>query len=327
MKVCCPVIEHAGHRCDHGQPRHEHGTPRRGGGDVESLAVGPPGRALLALTPDVEQRVVHADRQADQQHHRAGRRIDVQAVAGQREQAAGGHHRGEREDERHERGHQRTEGDEQDPERERDRDRLGAGEILADRVVDRLGGRRGPELLDAEPGMTGGDAVHRAQHGLDTLGGGVGLALHREEDDRGALVAAHLSGVGRGQRRADVLDPAGRVDGGDDVAHRVPSGGAQYLPAPSDLHEHLLGGGALEAGTLQRAAGRGRLSVTGLDGGQLLPARIAADGGGQQHEDEPTDDRPGAMSGAPATGPRGDPECACGPHGLPFHAMNGCRRR
>ncbi|MGZ6644934.1 MAG: hypothetical protein ACXVFT_24280 [Solirubrobacteraceae bacterium] len=62
--------------------------------------------------------------------------------------------------------------------------------------------------------------------------------------------------VERGQRRADVRDTAGRVDGGGDVAYRVPSGGAQYLPAPSDLHEHLLGGGALEAGTLQRAAGR-----------------------------------------------------------------------
>jgi hypothetical protein len=178
-----------------------------------------------------------------------------------------------------------------------------------------------PELQDAQLRVAGGDAVDRAQHGRHTLGRGVRLALHREEDDRGAAVVAHLPGIL--QRRADVGDAAGRVNRGDDVADGVSPRRAQDVAMTPDLHEHLLGGGPLEPGALERPARGGRLPVAGLGAGQLLAACAAADGGHQQHEHEPTHDRRRPMPGAPAPGPRRDSESGGGPHGLsPSSAMD-----
>ena len=170
--------------------------------------------------------------------------------------------------ERHERRHQRAEGDEQDPEGQRDGDGLGAGEVLADGVVDGLVGRRGPELRHAQLRVAGGDAVDRAQHGRHAVGRLVRLALHGEEHDRGTAVTTHLARLG--QRRADVGDAARRLDGADHVADGGSPGRGEDVAITLDLDEHLLGGGALEPGALERAGGGGRLAVAGLGGGQLL---------------------------------------------------------
>ena len=62
--------EHAGHRDDHRQAGDQHRAPRGRGGDLERGALIAPGGALLALASQVEERVVDADRQPDQQDDR-----------------------------------------------------------------------------------------------------------------------------------------------------------------------------------------------------------------------------------------------------------------
>src|SRR3712207_7011321 len=56
---------HARHRRQDRQAGDQDGPARRRGGDVDRLQRAAPGLALLALTPEVEQRVVHAHGHAD----------------------------------------------------------------------------------------------------------------------------------------------------------------------------------------------------------------------------------------------------------------------
>jgi hypothetical protein len=64
--------EHAGHGDHHGQAGDQHGAAGGRGGDVDRVAVTDAARSLLALAAKVEERVVDADRQADEQHDRGG---------------------------------------------------------------------------------------------------------------------------------------------------------------------------------------------------------------------------------------------------------------
>ena len=93
---------HAGHRDHHGEAGDQHGATRCRGGDLERLARRAALGALLALTAQVEHRVVDADGQADQQQHRGDRRRSPGATwltrptqaeraghGGQRQQRAG----------------------------------------------------------------------------------------------------------------------------------------------------------------------------------------------------------------------------------------------
>ena len=59
--------EHAGHRDQDGDARDEDGAARGGGGGLERGALAAAGGPLLALTPHVEERVVDADGEADEQ--------------------------------------------------------------------------------------------------------------------------------------------------------------------------------------------------------------------------------------------------------------------
>ena len=59
--------EHAGHRDHHGEAGDQHGAAGGRGGGLERGRVAAPGGALLALAAQVEERVVDADRQPDQQ--------------------------------------------------------------------------------------------------------------------------------------------------------------------------------------------------------------------------------------------------------------------
>ncbi len=61
--------EHAGHRDQDGDARDEHGVTRGRGGRLERSALAPARGALFALTPHVEQGVVHSDCEADEQDH------------------------------------------------------------------------------------------------------------------------------------------------------------------------------------------------------------------------------------------------------------------
>ena len=66
--------EHAAHRSHDREARDEHRASRGGRGDLDRVDLAGATRQLLALTGDVEDRVVHADGEADQQDHRLRRR-------------------------------------------------------------------------------------------------------------------------------------------------------------------------------------------------------------------------------------------------------------
>ena len=88
-----------------------------------------PGSALLALALEVEQRVVDADREADQQHDHADVRVERHQLARQREQSHRREHRRERQQERQAGGDERAERDDQDDQRDRDREQPGLHEV------------------------------------------------------------------------------------------------------------------------------------------------------------------------------------------------------
>ena len=69
MNVLVTGKEHAGHRDQDGDARDEHGVTRGRGGRLERSALAAARGALFALTPHVEQGVVHSDREADEQDH------------------------------------------------------------------------------------------------------------------------------------------------------------------------------------------------------------------------------------------------------------------
>jgi hypothetical protein len=144
---------HARHRGHDGEAGDEDGAPGRRGGGLEG-GLGVTARlALLALAADVEQRVVDADREADEQDD------GHQVVGGRGELADAGDHAhraddgGEAEQERQAGGDEGAEGEQQDDERDRERDRLGLVEVVGEHLVDGLAGARAAELLDAQLGM------------------------------------------------------------------------------------------------------------------------------------------------------------------------------
>ena len=161
--------QHAGHRDQHGHAGDQHGLARGRRGELERGLVGAPGVALLHLAPEVEHRVVDADREADEQHDARGGVGHRDDLADRREQAERAHHGREAEQQRHAGGDQRAEGDDEDQQRDRQRERLGALEVLLELRVERLGGGGVAELLDAQLGMRllgGGDG---GQRGVDAL--------------------------------------------------------------------------------------------------------------------------------------------------------------
>ena len=64
--------EHAGHRHHHGQARDEDRAAGGRGRDLERRPLAAPRRAFLPFALQVEQRVVDADGEPDQEHHRRG---------------------------------------------------------------------------------------------------------------------------------------------------------------------------------------------------------------------------------------------------------------
>ena len=87
MNVALPVRNMPGHRDHHGEPGDEHGAARGRGGDRQRGLVGVAGPPLLPLAAQVEQRVVDADREADQQDHRRDLLVDGEQLAHRPEDA------------------------------------------------------------------------------------------------------------------------------------------------------------------------------------------------------------------------------------------------
>ena len=92
--------EHAGHRDQDGDAGDEDGAAGGGCGGLEGSALAPSGRTLFALAPEVEERVVDADRKADQQDDFGDRLVDRDELAGQCDQSRRRHDRGDREQQR-----------------------------------------------------------------------------------------------------------------------------------------------------------------------------------------------------------------------------------
>ncbi len=124
------------------------------------------GGPLLALAPEVEERVVDADGETDQQDHLGDLLVDRDELAGQRDQARRREHRGDREQERQERGDGGAEDEQQDHERQREGDHPGRREHAVERLVDGLAGADAAELVDLEARMPCGGLV---DGGLDRL--------------------------------------------------------------------------------------------------------------------------------------------------------------
>ena len=186
-----------------------------------------PVATLLALAADVEQRVVHADSQADEDDERArgvAHRGDL------RDQAHAADRAGDRRDaeqQRHGCGDERAEGDEQDHERDRQRDhlRLAAGpsrrsaSIVASIVP-------GPATCTRASGLAAPDDDDRALQAVDVLAGVVGVTAQRDLDQCGlpacgrqgldVLRAADLGDLGELLRAP--RDVGGRLGGGLRVA-------------------------------------------------------------------------------------------------------------
>jgi hypothetical protein len=121
---------HAAHRDHHGEAGDEDGPTGGGGRRLDRRVVHTPGRALLAHALEVEERVVHAHGQPDQEDHVADRLVDRSEVADRTNQAEGRGHAGDRKQQRHAGGNQRAERQHQDEQRDRHRRRLGLVEVL-----------------------------------------------------------------------------------------------------------------------------------------------------------------------------------------------------
>ena len=190
--------EHAGHRGDHGQPGDQHGAAGGGGGGLEGGGRAASGGAFLACALQVEHRVVDADREADQEHHRLRLERDWEQVARQRDQPERREHGGQTEQERDAGRDECAEGQQEDQERDRQREHPGLAEVVPVRRLDFLLGAREAELADREAGVSalrGGDA---RDDRLDLVDGLVAVAADVEQDERGVPVL-------RDRAPADVL--------------------------------------------------------------------------------------------------------------------------
>ena len=145
--------EHPGHRDHDGEPGDHHRPPRGRRGDCERVLGGAPGRPLLALTAHVEERVVDADGEPDQQDQRVRVAVEREQLARDRDQGHRRQHGRQREKQRHAGGDQRPERDQEDDERHRQGDHPGLAEVTLDRVVERLLGASAAELVDLVLGV------------------------------------------------------------------------------------------------------------------------------------------------------------------------------
>ena len=221
--------------------------------------------ALLALAPDVEQRVVDPDRHAEQQDHGLRRVAGCDQVAGERRQPDRRQHAREREQHRQPGGHEGAEGEDQDCQRDRHGRELGPLEVAVEGGVELVIRTRGAELGDREVAVRVLDGRHGVQHGLDLRVGLLLVARDLELDEDRTAVGRDLAGVARAVRRAERLHvrlPANRVDDvADDGAERRVVGGRR-----ARLHEDALAGTVVEPRRGENLLGllrltRGRIGV------------------------------------------------------------------
>ena len=197
--------EHPGHG-DHDREAGDEHCPARGrGGGFESSALAPTGLALVPFPAKVEERVVDADGQPDQQDDLLNLPVHRHELAHDRDEPHGREDRGQTDQDRDERRDERAEHEQQDEDRQRQRDHPGLGDPAIDQLVERLLGRDaclahvegGVRLL--HPGGGGGDRV-------DVFRRLVVVPARLEGDQDGVPVGRDLALVAGGQRRTQLLD-------------------------------------------------------------------------------------------------------------------------
>ena len=279
--------EHAGHRDHHGQTGDQHRPARGSGSRLERGPFAPALRAFLTLAPEIEHRVVDADREPDQEHERSRLVGHREHVACDRDQAEGAEHGREREQQRDPRGDERPERDDQDDQRDRQGERPRLGQILALLVHDRLRRTGIAHLADKEAGMGGLGRCDGVDRGADLVRRLVDLAADVEHDERGVPVPGDLVHVAGDERRADVPDVGLARDAGDDVLHgRIERGrtGRGSLA----LDQDVLGRRPLEA-FVQDPVHPARLSGPGGVRIGVLRADHAADAEGDDDQGQPAE--------------------------------------
>ena len=292
--------EHPGHRDHHGDARDQDRAARRRRRGLECGLVALPRGPLLALALQVEERVVDADGEADQQEHGADVLVHRDQVARQRDETERPEHGREREQQRHACGDDRAEDEQQDQEGQRDRPLPRLRELRVEHVVQRLAGADRTGLADVEVGVGLRHGGGRLRERVDALGGEVVVALHVPLDDRRAAVRRDLVGAARVVRRAQVLDRRPRLHRRDDVVHDGAEGGrlrGESLALDEDDLRLRVG---LEAGVPQDVVGAVRLADVGVVLVDLLRADRLPDHQGGGHEGEPAEDRGLPVARAPA---------------------------
>src|SRR5262245_62463021 len=111
------------------------------------------GRTLLTLTLEIEERVVNADGETDEEDDLGDGLVHRDDLARERGEADRGDHRREGEQERHERRDERTEDEDEDHERQREREHSRRLQLAPEHLVERLARADAAGLADVEVGM------------------------------------------------------------------------------------------------------------------------------------------------------------------------------
>ena len=253
--------EQPGHRGHDRQPGDEHRAARRRSCGLERGTMAAACGTLFTLTLEVEERVVDADGEPDQEDDLRDRLVHRHQPAGERQEADRREHRGEREQERHACGDDRAEHEHEDEQGQRDRADADLCELLVEHRVQRLVGARAAGLADVEARMTLRHGGGGRRDRVDVLLRDGVVALHVPPDDRGVAVGGDLIAVRRIERRAEVLD---RLEGRDrpgDVRDRSAEGAVLDRERLAlDEHELRLRVGLAEAGLLEDLVGAMRLA-------------------------------------------------------------------
>ena len=262
-----------------------------------------PGRALLALAAQVEQRVVHAHGQADQQDHRGDRLVHRHDLADRADQADGGRHGRDRQQQRHARRDQRAEGEHQDHERDRQRGELRLLEVVLELLAS------GPcprwRRRTARSAARGGPSGPRRWRPSVASTRSVGLVVVLGRD-----LEAHERRARRPWRSAPsaAYGPSTSLDvlgAAEPLARRPPRrrgtpGRLRLERAVARLDEHRLR--RLVCG--KESSTSRSASPESPDARAVVVERVGAHGAaadhGQHHEHQPSDDRLAAVLGAPA---------------------------
>jgi hypothetical protein len=258
--------------------------------------------ALLHLATHVEHRVVDADGEADEQDDRAdlvGDRGELADRAQQAERRTDGRHA---EQQRQACRDERAEGQQRNDQRERQRQRLGALEVVLERLLERLARRDGADLLDAQVRVRSLDGRGGRERRVDVLDPLVVVAGDLEGQQRRAPVLGDLAGGVCVERRDDLLDVREVVE----ALYELCGGGLQRGPgavARSSLQQHLLTAGLAKARLVDREVGGLRRAVAHLGVAQRVRADHAAADRRGDDERDPAEDRDPSMLCAPAVCP------------------------